>query len=45
MCRPRPKANRWEQNGGLQKEFFHILTPFALKNTRNIKHRHARGVD
>lgn len=42
MYRPRPEANRWEQDGVMQKEFFHILTPFDLKNTMSLKHRHAR---
>lgn len=45
IYRPRPKANRWGQDGVLQKEFFHILPLFDLKNTMSLKHRHARDAD
>lgn len=42
MYRPLPEANRWEKDGVLQKEFFHIMTPFDLKNTMSLKHRYAK---
>ncbi len=34
--------NRWEKEGILAKEFFHLLTPFDLKNTMSLKHRFAK---
>lgn len=34
--------NKWEQDGVLYKEFFHIMTPFDLKNTMSLKHRYIR---
>ena len=34
--------NKWERDGILFKEFFHILAPFDLKNTMSIKLRYAR---
>src|SRR5262249_12685865 len=34
--------NKWESDGVLLKEFFHILAPFDLKNTMSIKLRYAR---
>jgi hypothetical protein len=34
--------NKWEKDGILYKEFFHILTPFDLKNTISLKHRYVR---
>ena len=42
MHRPRAEANRWEEDGVLQKEFFHMITPFDLKNTMSLKHRFAK---
>ncbi len=43
----RPQAddvnpNKWERDGILYKEFYHILTPFDLKNTMSLKHRYVR---
>jgi hypothetical protein len=34
--------NKWESDGILYKEFFHILAPFDLKNSMSIKIRYAR---
>lgn len=34
--------NKWEKEGILYKEFFHILSPFDLKNTLSLKHRYVR---
>jgi hypothetical protein len=34
--------NRWEQDGVLLKEFYHITSPFDLKNSMSLKHRYAR---
>ncbi len=34
--------NKWEGDGVLYKEFFHILAPFDLKNSMSIKLRYAR---
>ncbi len=34
--------NRWQRDGILYKEFYHILTPFDLKNTISLKHRYVR---
>ena len=34
--------NKWEQDGILYKEFYHILTPFDLKNSMALKHRYVR---
>lgn len=34
--------NKWESDGILLKEFFHVLAPFDLKNTMSIKLRYAR---
>lgn len=34
--------NKWEKDGVLYKEFYHILTPFDLKNTISLKHRYVR---
>lgn len=34
--------NRWEKDGILTKEFFHMLTPFDLKNTMSLKHKYAK---
>lgn len=34
--------NRWERDGVLYKEFFHITNPFDLKNTMSLKHRYVR---
>ncbi|MEW6297525.1 MAG: DUF1329 domain-containing protein [Thermodesulfobacteriota bacterium] len=34
--------NKWERDGVLFKEFFHISNPFDLKNTMSLKHRYAR---
>ena len=34
--------NKWEKDGVLYKEFYHILTPFDLKNTMSLKHRYVR---
>ncbi len=45
MHRPQTDSvnpNRWEKDGILYKEFFHILSPFDLKNTLSLKHRYVR---
>jgi uncharacterized protein DUF1329 len=34
--------NKWEGDGILYKEFFHVLAPFDLKNTMSLKLRYAR---
>ena len=34
--------NKWESDGILFKEFFHILAPFDLKNSMSVKLRYAR---
>jgi hypothetical protein len=34
--------NKWEGDGVLYKEFFHILAPFDLKNSMSIKLRYVR---
>ena len=34
--------NKWEQDGVLYKEFFHITSPFDLKNSMSVKHRYVR---
>jgi hypothetical protein len=34
--------NKWEQDGILYKEFFHLLAPFDLKNSMSMKIRYAR---
>lgn len=34
--------NKWETDGVLYKEFFHILSPFDLKNSMSLKLRYAR---
>ncbi|MCS6924444.1 MAG: DUF1329 domain-containing protein [Candidatus Binatia bacterium] len=34
--------NKWERDGILYKEFFHITNPFDLKNTMSLKHRYVR---
>lgn len=43
MHRPQTNGvnpNKWEKEGILYKEFFHILSPFDLKNTLSLKHRY-----
>ena len=45
MHRPRTDGvnpNRWAEDGILYKEFFHILSPFDLKNSMSLNLRHAR---
>jgi hypothetical protein len=37
--------NKWEKDGVLYKEFFHILSPFDLKNSMSLKLRYARDHD
>jgi len=37
--------NKWERDGVLFKELFHIMSPFDLKNTITLRHRHARDQD
>ena len=34
--------NRWEREGILYKEFYHILAPFDLKNSMSVKLRYVR---
>jgi hypothetical protein len=34
--------NRWERDGVLFKEFYHILAPFDLKNSMGVKLRYVR---
>ena len=34
--------NRWEREGILYKEFFHITSPFDVKNSMMLKHRYVR---
>lgn len=34
--------NKWEKDGVLFKEFFHILAPFDLKNSMSLKLRYTR---
>ena len=34
--------NKWEKDGVLYKELFHITSPFDLKNTISLKHRYVR---
>ncbi|MBI3302815.1 MAG: DUF1329 domain-containing protein [Deltaproteobacteria bacterium] len=34
--------NKWEKEGILYKEFYHLLSPFDLKNTMSLKHRYVR---
>jgi Protein of unknown function (DUF1329) len=34
--------NKWEKDGILYKEFYHLLSPFDLKNTMSLKHRYVR---
>jgi hypothetical protein len=43
MHRPQTQGanpNKWENDGVLMKEFFHILSPFDLKNSMSLKHRY-----
>lgn len=45
MHRPQSNGtnpNKWESDGILYKEFFHILAPFDLKNSMSLKLRYAR---
>ena len=45
MHRPRTdgvNTNQWEEDGVLYKEFFHILSPFDLKNSMSLKLRYMR---
>jgi len=45
MHRPRTDGvnpNKWEEEGILYKEFFHILSPFDLKNSMSLKLRYMR---
>lgn len=34
--------NKWEKDGVLYKELFHITSPFDLKNSISLKHRYMR---
>lgn len=34
--------NKWEKDGILFKEFYHLLTPFDMKNTMSLRHRYVR---
>jgi hypothetical protein len=34
--------NKWEKDGVLYKELFHITSPFDLKNSITLKHRYVR---
>jgi hypothetical protein len=34
--------NRWENDGVLYKEFFHVLSPFDLRNSMSLKLRYVR---
>lgn len=43
MHRPQTQgatSNKWENDGVWLKEFFHILSPFDLKNSMSLKHRY-----
>ncbi|MGH7965326.1 MAG: DUF1329 domain-containing protein, partial [Candidatus Binatia bacterium] len=35
-------ANKWERDGVLFKELFHIMSPFDLKNTISLRHRYVQ---
>lgn len=48
MHRPRTddkNPNAWEKDGILFKEYFHITSPFDLKNTISLRHRYVRDQD